>query len=40
MIHARENDFDAVKSIFKQHKEWFGFVRADYIERTIIYNGE
>ena len=40
MIHAREKDFDAVKDIFKQHKEWFGFVRADYIERTIINNGE
>jgi len=40
MIHARENNFDAVKDIFKQHKEWFGFIRADYIERTIINNGE
>ena len=40
MIHAREKDFDAVKDIYTQHKEWFGFVRADYIERTIINNGE
>ena len=40
MIHAREKDFDAVKDIFKQHKEWFGFIRRDYIERTIINNGE
>ena len=40
MIHAKDTDFDEIKSIFKQHKEWFGFVRADYIERTIINNGE
>jgi hypothetical protein len=35
MIHARENDFDAVKDIFKQHKEWFPHVRQDYIKRMI-----
>ena len=40
MIHAKDTDFEEIKSIFKQHKEWFGFVRADYIERTIINNGE
>ena len=35
MIHARENDFDAVKDIFKQHKEWFPHLRQDYIKRMI-----
>jgi hypothetical protein len=40
MIHARENDFEKVKSIFKQHKEWFGFVRTDYIQRTLMNNAD
>lgn len=40
MIHAKDTDFEEIKAIFKQHKEWFGFVRSDYIERTIINNGE
>ena len=35
MIHAREKDFDAVKDIFKQHKEWFPHLRQDYIKRMI-----
>ena len=35
MIHARENDFDAVKDIFKQHKQWFPHLRQDYIKRMI-----
>ena len=35
MIHARENDFDAVKDIFKQHKEWFPHIRQDYLKRMI-----
>jgi hypothetical protein len=38
MIHAREKDFDAVKDIFKQHKEWFGFIRRDYIKSMLINN--
>ena len=40
MIHARENDFEKVKSIFKQHKAWFGFIRMDYIQRTMMNNAE
>ena len=40
MTHAKDTDFEEIKSIFKQHREWFGFVRSDYIERTIINNGE
>jgi len=35
MIHAKENDFDAVKDIFYQHKEWFPHVRTDYMRREI-----
>ena len=40
MIHAKDTDFERVKSIFKQHKEWFGFVRTDYIQRTLMNNAE
>jgi hypothetical protein len=29
MIHAKENDFDVVKEIFSQHKQWFPHVRED-----------
>jgi len=35
MIHAKENDFDAVKDIFYQHKEWFPHIRTDYMRREI-----
>ena len=35
MIHARDNDFDVVKDIFYQHKEWFPHVRTDYMRRMI-----
>ena len=35
MIHAKENDFDVVKDIFYQHKEWFPHVRTDYMRRMI-----
>ena len=35
MIHAKENDFDVVKKIFSQHKQWFPHVRQDYIKRMI-----
>ena len=35
MIHAKDTDFDAVKDIFKQHKEWFPHIRQDYIKRMI-----
>ena len=38
MIHAKEIDFDVVKDIFKQHKEWFPHVRQDYIKRMIASN--
>ena len=35
MIHAKENDFDVVKDIFYQHKEWFPHIRTDYMRRMI-----
>ena len=35
MIHAKDTDFDEIKSIFKQHKEWFPHLRQDYIKRMI-----
>ena len=35
MIHAKETDFDVVKDIFNQHKEWFPHVRTDYMRRMI-----
>ena len=35
MIHAKEIDTIEVKSIFKQHKEWFPHIRQDYIKRMI-----
>jgi RimJ/RimL family protein N-acetyltransferase len=35
MIHAKETDFDVVKDIFNQHKEWFHHVRTDYMRRMI-----
>ena len=35
MIHAKENDFDTVKDIFYQHKEWFPHIRTDYMRREI-----
>ena len=35
MIHAKENDFDVVKEIFSEHKQWFPHVRQDYIKRMI-----
>ena len=35
MIHAKETDFDVVKDIFNQHKEWFPHIRQDYIKRMI-----
>ena len=40
MIHAKDRDFEKIKAIFKQHKEWFGFVRTDYIQRTLMNNAE
>ena len=36
MIHAKETDFDVVKDIFNQHKEWFPHIRQDYIKRMIV----
>ena len=35
MIHAKENDFDTVKDIFYQHKQWFPHIRTDYMRRMI-----
>ena len=38
MNHAKDKDFNKVKSIFKQHIEWFGFIRMDYVQRTLMNN--
>ena len=35
MIHAKESDFEKVKEIFYQHKQWFPHVRTDYMRRMI-----
>jgi RimJ/RimL family protein N-acetyltransferase len=35
MIHAQENDFERVKEIFYQHKQWFPHIRTDYMRREI-----
>ena len=35
MIHAKDRDFEKIKAIFKQHKEWFPHLRQDYIKRLI-----
>ena len=35
MNHAKETDFEAVKEIFYQHKEWFPHIRTDYMKREI-----
>tara|TARA_B110000914_G_scaffold105052_1_gene92083 strand:- start:368 stop:817 length:450 start_codon:yes stop_codon:yes gene_type:complete len=35
MIHAKENDYDVVKEIFSEHKQWFPHIRQDYIKRMI-----
>ncbi len=35
MIHAKEQDFDKVKDIFYQHKQWFPHIRTDYMRREI-----
>ena len=35
MIHAKETDFDVVKDIFYQHKQWFPHIRTDYMRREI-----
>ena len=35
MIHAKITDFDVVKDIFYQHKQWFPHIRTDYIRREI-----
>ena len=35
MIHAQEHDFETVKEIFYQHKQWFPHIRTDYIRREI-----
>ena len=40
MIHATETDFDVVKDIYIQHKEWFGFVRRDYIKSMMVNNAK
>ena len=38
MNHAKETDFEAVKEIFYQHKEWFPHIRTDYMKRMIAKN--
>ena len=38
MIHAKKTDYDVVKDIFNQHKEWFPHIRQDYIKRMIASN--
>tara|TARA_B100000482_G_scaffold84116_1_gene60085 strand:- start:172 stop:597 length:426 start_codon:yes stop_codon:yes gene_type:complete len=35
MNHAKETDFELVKEIFYQHKEWFPHIRTDYMKRMI-----
>ena len=35
MNHAKETDFETVKEIFYQHKEWFPHIRTDYMKRMI-----
>ena len=35
MYHAKESDFESVKEIFYQHKEWFPHIRTDYMKREI-----
>ena len=35
MIHAKDTDFDIVKDIFYQHKQWFPHIRTDYMRREI-----
>ena len=35
MILAQEHDFEKVKEIFYQHKQWFPHVRTDYMRREI-----
>ena len=35
MIHAQEHDFETVKEIFYQHKQWFPHIRTDYMRREI-----
>ena len=35
MNHAKETDFEAVKEIFYQHKQWFPHIRTDYMKREI-----
>ena len=35
MYHAQISDFETVKEIFYQHKQWFPHIRTDYIRREI-----
>ena len=35
MIHAKEHNFEEVKDIFYQHKQWFPHIRTDYMRRMI-----
>jgi hypothetical protein len=35
MIHATNKDYDNIKKIFSQHKQFFPHVRQDYIKRMI-----
>ena len=35
MYHAQISDFETVKEIFYQHKQWFPHIRTDYMRREI-----
>ena len=35
MYHAKKSDFESVKEIFYQHKQWFPHIRTDYMRREI-----
>jgi len=35
MIHATNKDYDNIKKIFSQHKQFFPHIRQDYIKRMI-----
>ena len=38
MYHAKDSDFDKVKSLFSQHREWFGHVGTGSMRTAILNN--
>ncbi len=38
MIHAKDSDFGKVKSLFYQHREWFGHIGTGSIRTAILNN--